>query len=98
MTIKYKYVKAGHEFDGELPPLPNLTGHHEVVKAVLSEIATREGERIVVAMMSTYVEGQQVGIDHFDPAGVKPSEQRTIECIQISDDGMSWNNVALVKP
>ncbi|SFL49928.1 hypothetical protein [Azotobacter beijerinckii] len=96
MNIKYKYAKANSEVSGELSIPGNDAGHHDVVKAALTEIASKEGERIVVAMMSPYVEGLQVGVNHFDPVGVEPSEQRTIESIQICEDGENWNSVVVI--
>lgn len=97
MSIKYQYVKAGREITGELPVPEKKLSHHEVVKTVLTEIANKEGERIIVSMMSSYVEGLSVGVDHFDPEGKEPSDQHTIESIKICEDGMHWNSIALIK-
>lgn len=98
MNIKYKYLKEKSEITGELSALGRVADHHEVVKAVLTEIANREGERIIVAMMSPYVEGLQLGVIHFDPEGKERSDQHTIQSIQICEDGIRWNSIALIKP
>jgi hypothetical protein len=98
MSIKYKYIKAGTVTNGEISSLKAETDHHEIVQTVLKEIANKEGERIVTAMMSTYIEGQQVGVNHFDPGGAEPSTLRTIEKIEICSDGETWNTVSLIEP
>ena len=96
MKIDYKYRKNGREIAGELVGEESTIGHHDLVAAVLTKIASIEGERIVVDMMSAYIEGKRVGMTYFDPKEGKPSEESTIESIQISKDGESWNNIALV--
>lgn len=97
MNIKYKYTKANFENIGELSIKSSDSGHQELIKAVLTEIATKENERIVVAIMSTDIEGLQIGVNHFDPIETQPSQQRTIESIQICEDGKNWNNVSIIK-
>ena len=96
MQIEYKYRKNGREFSGELDGLEPSIGHHDAVAAVLTKIASIEGERIVVDMMSAYIDGKRVGMTYFDPEEGKPSAESTIQSIQISEDGESWNNIALV--
>ena len=98
MSIKYKYIKAGTVSNGEISSLKDEKDHHEIVKTVLQEIANKEGERIVVAMMSTYIEGLQVGVNHFDPDGAEPSTLSTIEKIEICSDGETWNTASLINP
>ncbi len=94
MRIDYKYRKNGREFTGELE---SPVGHNDAVTAVLTKIASIEGERIVVDMMSAYVEGKRVGMNFFDPEEGAPAEESTIESIHVSEDGDSWNQIALVR-
>ncbi|QBC42600.1 hypothetical protein [Iodobacter fluviatilis] len=98
MPIKYRYTKAGAITNGEISTTKDEIDHHETVQIILKEIANKEGERIVVAMMSTNVEGQQVGVYHVDPDAAEQSTLRTIEQIDICADGETWNTVSLLKP
>ncbi len=95
MSIKYKYIKSGTVSNGEISSLKDETDDYKIIKTVLKEIANKEGEQIVFAMMSTYIDGQQVGVKHFNPDGVEPSTLRTIEQIEICSDGENWNTVPL---
>ena len=92
MTIQYKYIKAGKIHCGEIPSTETATGHHEIVRAVVQHIANEAGETIVFSMLDP-TGTARIGTDHAEPEGVEDTGQRTIETIEVSEDGETWNSL-----
>jgi uncharacterized protein YabN with tetrapyrrole methylase and pyrophosphatase domain len=95
MTIKYRYMQAGDAHEGEMQPTADMKGVHEVVRAVVQQIANETGETVVFSMLN--VAGTvAIGSDHAEPQGVDNTGQRMVETVEISEDGgVSWNRLHL---
>lgn len=94
MKIKYRYTKAGKSYDGQIQLTADMTGHHEVVRSVVQKIANETGEKIFFSMLGL-TGNFEVGIDCAEPQDVKDNGQRSIDAIEISEDGKSWNSIHL---
>lgn len=93
MKIKYKYTQAGEAHAAELLRTPNLAGSHEVVRAVVQQIANDTGETIAFSMLDP-TGTAVVGTDLAEPEGVENTGLRTVESIDISEDGgESWHSL-----
>ena len=95
MTIKYRYMQAGDAREGEMQPTDDMKGVHEVVRAVVQQIANETGETVVFSMLNL-AGTVAIGSDHAEPQGVDNTGQRTVETVEISEDGgESWNRLHL---
>lgn len=93
MTIKYRYTQAGEAHEGDIQRTADMTGMHEVVRAVVQQIANETGETVMFSMLNL-AGTVAVGTDHAEPQGVDNSGQRTVETVDISEDsGESWNSL-----
>ena len=93
MTIKYRYTQAGESHEGEIQRTADMVGSHEVVRAVVQQIANETGETVVFSMLNP-AGNVAVGTDHAEPQGVDNKGQRTVETVDISEDsGESWNSL-----
>lgn len=97
MNVRYRYTKPDGTFEGELPDEATLADHHAVVRAVLQRIASDECEVVVVDMMSVTNPTLSIGKDVFYPAS-EAAAARTIQTIEISEDGTSWKAISVVLP
>lgn len=70
-----------------------MAGVHEVVRAVVQQIANETGETVVFSMLNP-AGTAAVGTDHAEPQGVDNTGQRTVGTVDISEDnGESWNSL-----
>lgn len=93
MTIKYRYTQAGEAHEGEIQPTADMTGVHEVVRAVVQHIANESGETVAFSMLDP-TGTAVVGTDHAEPQGVDDTGLRTVETVDISEDsGESWHSL-----
>lgn len=93
MTIKYRYTQAGDAYEGEFQRTPDMAGSHEVVRAVVQQIANDTGETVWFSMLSP-TGAAVVGTNHAEPKGVDNTGLRTVETVDISEDGgESWNSI-----
>jgi hypothetical protein len=93
MKIKYRYTQVGEAHEGEIQRTADMTGVHEVVRAVVQQIANETGETVMFSMLNL-AGTVAVGIDHAEPQGVDNTGQRTVETVDISaDSGESWNSL-----
>lgn len=93
MTIKYRYTQKSEVHDGELLRTADMSGSHEVVRAVVQQIANETGEMVLFSMLDpsgTTV----VGRDYAEPEGGVNTAQRTVEAVDISEDGgTKWHSI-----
>lgn len=93
MTIKYRYTQAGEAHEGEIQRTTDMTGVHEVVRAVVQQIANETGETVVFSMLNP-AGTAAIGTDHAEPQGVEDTGLRMVETVAISEDGgESWNSL-----
>lgn len=93
MTIKYRYTQAGKAHEGEIQRMADMTGVHEVVRAVVQQIANETGETLVFSMLNPAATAA-VGTDLAEPQGIGNTGQRSVEAVDISEDnGESWNSL-----
>jgi hypothetical protein len=93
MTIKYRYTQAGEAHEGEIQRTTNMAGSHEVVRAVVQPIANDAGETVWFSMLNR-TGTAVVGTDHAEPKGVDNTGLRTVETVDISEDGgKSWHSI-----
>jgi hypothetical protein len=52
MTIKYWYSQAGEAHEGEMQRTTHMVGSHEVVRAVMQQIANDTGETVRFSMLN----------------------------------------------
>jgi len=91
--IKYTYTQAGVIHKGEIQRTPDMVGSHEVVTAVVQQIANSTGETVWFSMLNL-AGTEVVGTNHAEPKGGDNTGQRTVEAVSISeDDGENWNHI-----
>jgi hypothetical protein len=93
MTIKYRYTQTGEVHEGELLRTADMTGSHEVVRSVVQQIANETGEMVLFSMLDP-TGTAVVGTDHAEPQDVENTQHRTVESLDISEDGgASWHSL-----
>jgi len=93
MTIKYRYTQAGKVHEGVIERTAELVDAQEVVRAVVQQIANRTGETVLFSMLNR-AGTAVVGSDQAEPQGVDDTGLRTVETVDISEDGgESWNSI-----
>lgn len=93
MTIKYRYTQKSEVHEGKLLRTADMTGSHEVVRAVVQQIANETGETVLFSMLAPSGTAV-VGTDHAEPQDGENTGQRTVETVDISEDGgTSWHSI-----
>lgn len=96
MSLRYRYTKSGSTIEGCIDDGTDIVDHHSAVRAVMQKIANTENEVITIDMISSANPQLAIGKDVFFPdSGDK--ETQTIQSVEISEDGKSWNSVSVYR-
>ena len=93
MMSKYRYTQTGEVHEGELLRTADMSGPHEVVRAVVQQIANETAETVLFSMLDP-TGTAVVGTDHAEPQDVENTGHRTVEAVDISEDGgTNWHRL-----
>jgi hypothetical protein len=97
MNLRYRYTKLGNIIESNLNDEAEIVDHHSLVRAVLQRIANAENEVIAVDMISTTNPIFAIGKDVFFPDSGTENTSQTIQTVEISEDGESWDSVSIIR-